>query len=226
MVSITALFTECLPALDRRLILDISFHRPALSRIFDEAGSLHLLQNGSLVSANLKATDDTTYKSFFDIYSQTIDIVNEPIGLPETISSRLIPRHYFENDPAGLAKAIRQGQDQAGIESAVLPVQVLIAPPVKVRNSGKTSINPIWYDSLWHVICTGGWGSDTPARLQAAETTAVHNAADVLRKYAPDGGAYQNEADGEFIRSSPLLNQRIESQNILSLILSPSLVPL
>ena len=67
------------------------------------------------------------------------------------LSSRLIPRHYFENDPAGVAKAILNGQDilsTVGSNS----VGLIITSPSNTKYTGKTSVNPVWYESLWQVV--------------------------------------------------------------------------
>jgi hypothetical protein len=73
------------------------------------------------------------------------------------LSSRLIPRHYFENDPAGVAKAILDGQD---ILSTVGPnylqsMSLAFTSPSNTKYTGKTSVNPIWYESLWQVYYGG-----------------------------------------------------------------------
>lgn len=97
--------------------------------------------------------------------------------------------------------------------------QIILAPPTRFNNSEKTSINPVWYDSLWHVIfagastCHSGHSVSVSSLLSihgipgflasyevpAVAGVAVHytktltDAAQPLRDATPDGGAYQNE---------------------------------
>lgn len=117
------------------------------------------------------------------------------VGIPFAMSSRLIPRHYFSSDPRGVAQALRNGQIASGAEIDSQAIQVLIDLPSPSFNLGKTSVTPAWYNSLWHVIYTGTWNTSTSVSGQRAEVSSLHEAANVLRAFAPDGGAYSNEAD-------------------------------
>ncbi|KZP23493.1 FAD-binding domain-containing protein [Athelia psychrophila] len=116
-------------------------------------------------------------------------------GLPLALSSRLIPRHYFEDESHSLTSAIQKGQLALGTEAASQPIHVLMDSPAPRLNVGKTSVTPVWYSSLWHVSYTVAWNTTTPLASQKSVVKAVHDAADVLRAYAPDGAAYANEAD-------------------------------
>lgn len=73
------------------------------------------------------------------------------------MGSRLLPKKYFKEDPAGLAKALRQGQDvtlgQPG--GAVQSVLLNWALPSSTKYNGKTSIHPVWYDSYVLAIYSG-----------------------------------------------------------------------
>lgn len=111
------------------------------------------------------------------------------------MTSRLIPRHYFSSDPGGVAQALWDGQVASGAEMDSQAIQVLIDLPAPSFNLGHTSVTPAWYNSLWHVIYTGTWNASTSVADQRAEISSLHNAANVLRTFAPDGGAYSNEAD-------------------------------
>lgn len=94
-----------------------------------------------------------------------------------------------------LLQALRNGQIASGAEMDSQPIQVLIDLPAPSFNLGKTSVTPAWYDSLWHVIYTGTWNASTSVSGQRTEVSSLHEAANVLRTFAPDGGAYSNEAD-------------------------------
>jgi FAD/FMN-containing dehydrogenase len=58
-----------------------------------------------------------------------------------------------------------------------------------------TSVTPAWYDSLWHVIYTTTWPNNATVAEQRQDISGVHQAGQMLRDYAPDGGAYINKAD-------------------------------
>lgn len=107
----------------------------------------------------------------------------------------MIPRHYFENDPQGLASAIRTGHAALGAEAEIEPAIIIMDSPAPKFNLGKTSVTPVWYNSLWHVVYAVAWNTSTPVAGQKAKVKAVHDAANALRAFAPDGAAYANEAD-------------------------------
>ncbi|KZP25670.1 FAD-binding domain-containing protein [Athelia psychrophila] len=146
-----------------------------------------LLPNGTATFATF-----ATYRAFFNV---TYGVSNEIVGIPFALTSRLIPRHYFSGDPRGVAQALRDGQVASGAEMDSQAIQVLIDLPAPSFNLGKTSVTPAWYDSLWHVLYTGTWNASTSVADQRAEISSLHNAGNVLRAFAPDGGAYSNEAD-------------------------------
>ncbi|KAF7979249.1 hypothetical protein HWV62_42914, partial [Athelia sp. TMB] len=135
------------------------------------------------------------FSKFLDFYAATYGAAPELAGVPLAPSSRLIPRHYFEKDPKGLTSAIQEGQLKLGSEAASQPVQILMDSPAPKFNLGKTSVTPVWYTTLWHVVYTVEWNTTTPVASQRAVVKSVHDAAGVLRAYAPDGAAYPNEAD-------------------------------
>lgn len=67
--------------------------------------------------------------------------------------------------------------------------------PAPKFDLGKTSVMPVWYTSLWHVAYTISWNTSTSVAGQRAQVNAVHDAANALRAFAPDGAVYANEAD-------------------------------
>ncbi|KZP23529.1 FAD-binding domain-containing protein [Athelia psychrophila] len=142
----------------------------------------------------------SNFSTFLGFYAATYGAAPELqvltiAGFPFAPSSRLIPRHYFENDTQGLTSAIQNGQLALGAEAASQPIQILMDSPAPALNVGNTSVTPVWYSSLWHVVYTVAWNTTTPLASQKSVVKAVHDAADVLRAYAPDGAAYPNEAD-------------------------------
>lgn len=107
----------------------------------------------------------------------------------------MIPRHYFETDAKGLTSAIQNGELALGAQAATQTVQIIMDSPGPAMNLNKTSVTPVWYNTLWHIVYVASWDTTTPLAGQKAAIQAVHNAAGVLRTYAPDGAAYPNEAD-------------------------------
>jgi FAD/FMN-containing dehydrogenase len=111
------------------------------------------------------------------------------------MSSRLIPRNHFETDAAGLTSAIRHGQTFLGSTAYTQPISIVAETPARKFQKNATSVTPAWYDSLWHVIYTTTWPNNATVKEQRMAIDGIHEAAQVLRDYAPDGGAYINEAD-------------------------------
>ncbi|KAI0258817.1 hypothetical protein BC834DRAFT_834569 [Gloeopeniophorella convolvens] len=140
-------------------------------------------------------TSIVSRNSFLPFFQETFAVANEIVGINFAPSSRLIPRHYFENDAAGLARAIRKGQELLGAQAQTQQIQILADTPAPAFKRDVTAVTPVWYSSLWHVIYTTAWPNDASVAQQRQLYSNVHQAAQVLRDYAPDGGAYGNEAD-------------------------------
>jgi FAD/FMN-containing dehydrogenase len=117
------------------------------------------------------------------------------VGINFAASSRLIPRRHFETDAAGVAAAIRKGQTFLGSSAYTQPIQILVDTPAPRFQKNETSVTPAWYDSLWHVVYTTAWPNNATVAEQRQAISGVHQSAQVLREYAPDSGAYINEAD-------------------------------
>jgi hypothetical protein len=93
------------------------------------------------------------YLTFYTLRSRS--------GAPAGISSRLIPRsHFTSKNVPKLVDAIQAGQKIMLDAGADVTFQVISAPPTKrgTYNAPNTSINPIWYESLWHVV----YGGESP----------------------------------------------------------------
>lgn len=72
-------------------------------------------------------------------------------------------------------------------------LSIVFAPPTKIKNTDKTSINPIWYQSLWHINFVLRWDGSAPLSIIREKVQAVHDAGNILREHIPDGGVYLNE---------------------------------
>jgi len=116
------------------------------------------------------------------------------VGITTTLASRLIPKHYFQNNPETFAQALRDGQVQLGESASDQPIQILADCPPPQLDTGDTSVNKVWYHSLWHTIYSATWPTNTTAPVIREKMRALNAAADELRKFAPDGGVYINEA--------------------------------
>ena len=135
------------------------------------------------------------------------------------MSSRLIPRAALESDnTAALIQFIRQGYETLTRDGARHAFNIIFA-------SGKgdhkrTSVHPIWYESLWlvlytgrqpHVIgeenphnvgtlkllfctyCPGSWDTTSPQRVGDAVFKNLHDVLEPLRELTPGSGGYVNE---------------------------------
>lgn len=160
----------------------------------DSLVSLGLLSGGNLLNGNAGAALYQTYDSYYDFFSTTFGTFNEQVGVPIQISSRLIPTHYFQSNPQGVADVVQASLDHLPASSSP-GVQILMGPPGPLAggDKGVTSVNPVWYKSAWHVIPSADWAPNAPAATQQAVTQAVWESGQMLRAFAPDGGAYQNE---------------------------------
>jgi Berberine and berberine like len=129
------------------------------------------------------------------LFLRLVHLYLSSVGINFAASSRLIPRKYFETDAAGLTAAIRHGQTFLGSTAYTQQIQILADTPAPKFQKNKTSVTPAWYNSLWHVIYTTAWPNNATVNEQRKDIDGIHKAAQVLRDYAPDGGAYINEAD-------------------------------
>ncbi|CAE6524284.1 unnamed protein product [Rhizoctonia solani] len=98
---------------------------------------------------------------------------NNEAGLRGSIQSRLVPRHYYESDPEGLADILIEGSKEISLILGMTGPLRLAKDHPDVINA--TSITPVWYQSPWHIISF----TVTPR----------------LREFAKDGGAYFGESD-------------------------------
>lgn len=95
-----------------------------------------------LVQQNVGSITYTNYTSWYDFYMKSF-------WTPDTVAgsdgggsspSRIIPRHYYENEPERLAETLL-----AGLKQSMGIVIIGHAAPVKLRHGPiGTSVNPIW----------------------------------------------------------------------------------
>ncbi|CAK5281288.1 unnamed protein product [Mycena citricolor] len=133
-------------------------------------------------------------KSYLDFHNTYIvpDTATELDGLPQTISTRLVPAETFSTNATALLASIT-----AMVQA--LPVSFIFAnAPYGFKQDpalGPTSVTPAWRSSIWHVVGGAGWAYNTPSSLQRGIYANLTGAVDPIRAITPSGGAYQNEAD-------------------------------
>ncbi|THH06478.1 hypothetical protein EW145_g4059 [Phellinidium pouzarii] len=151
--------------------------------------------NGTFV-----AVLEPSWLGFFTTFIEPTDVYSlqralQPVGLPYAVASRLIPKANFATN-----------ESRTELIDTLFPIfdtvqQSLIfsvAPFMFAANGGNTSvtsINPIWYDSLWHVTASMFWNFNTTLVERIGNYTLLSKTMDTLRAITPGAGAYQNEAD-------------------------------
>ncbi|KAF9053268.1 FAD-binding domain-containing protein [Panaeolus papilionaceus] len=138
-------------------------------------------------------TEITSFLDWFNSYVQGTSGTQDAVGVPNVLSSRLIPQslHNTEADRQSLLDAMIFAFNQTSFS------QLHFTTPYGFNGTdGKdTSVNPLWRTSLYQVIGVNSWFfNDTLADRNAAyaQNTA---AITPLRNLTPNGGAYHNEAD-------------------------------
>jgi hypothetical protein len=96
------------------------------------------------------------------------------VGINFALSSRLIPRRYFETDAAGLAAAIRSSQTFLGSSAYTQQIQILADTPAPRFQKNATSVTPAWYDSLWQVIYFTTWPNNATVAEQRQDIYGIH----------------------------------------------------
>ncbi|KAI5118822.1 hypothetical protein M0805_009400 [Coniferiporia weirii] len=169
------------------------FANPKMSKAEADA-SVQGLQ--SLVVDKLNGTFlSVLMPSWLDFFTTFLIPTDVPVGLPFAVSSRIIPKANFET-----------AESRAELLDALLPaannvpasIIFSVAPSFFAENGGNTSatsINPIWYKSLWHVTASGFWNFNTTFVERLEIYSLLTKAMDPLRRITPGSGAYQNEAD-------------------------------
>ncbi|KAI0388674.1 hypothetical protein F5Y17DRAFT_474234 [Xylariaceae sp. FL0594] len=141
-----------------------------------------------------------THDSYFDYYVQYINGSFASPAVANTasfVTSRLIPDDVFGQS------VTREQMVDVVMQMASLgltPFLLANTPYLYAqtnRGAGRTtSINPIWYRSLSHLVAQGfGWPSTASLARRREVVARLRNATQSLRQMAPGGGTYANEAD-------------------------------
>ena len=118
----------------------------------------------------------------------------QPVGLPGTPASRLVPAKNFATAESRktLVDAIVQGVNTAHFK------QILISTPYRYAKSHggeDVSYTPAWRDTIWHVVTGFFWNYSTDVATVKKLYQASSAAIQPLRDVTPDSGAYHAEAD-------------------------------
>jgi hypothetical protein len=118
----------------------------------------------------------------------------QPVGLPGTPASRLVPAKNFATPESreALVDAIVQGLNPAHFK------QILISSPYRYAKSHTrvdVSYTPAWRDAVWNVITGYFWNYDTDIATVKALYQAASAAIQPVRDLTQDSGAYHSEAD-------------------------------
>ncbi|KAJ7617121.1 FAD-binding domain-containing protein [Roridomyces roridus] len=161
---------------------------------FEEAqASLAPLMN--LITHNFTGTGNTwqmtlepNYLSYYDKY---VTIVPIPVGTALTVASHLIPVSQFQT--ASGRSALVQAMTDV-VANAPISIAFGVAPFLH-GNKNDTSVNPAWYDSLWHFAIGNTWNFNQNSTTLKTIYSDLSSAINPFRALAPSSGAYQNEAD-------------------------------
>ncbi|KAL4876180.1 hypothetical protein BJY04DRAFT_231890 [Aspergillus karnatakaensis] len=130
-------------------------------------------------------------------------------GSAWALSSRIVKReHFAEEKQAELSSLLADflGKQQKPLEPSLqILVLCLTMPTVYSKNipesdrpggPGAASISPHWRDGIWQALHFRAYdGTITNPKLVRQIAQNAHEAMDPLRAFAPDSGAYINEAD-------------------------------
>ncbi|KAF8876324.1 FAD-binding domain-containing protein [Infundibulicybe gibba] len=137
------------------------------------------------IGGNVTFGTSPSYPAFFNAF---IAPVQDPLGMPFTISSRLIPGSSFNNTQ--LIDAIIDS-----IFGSLFP-QILAVAPFSFKGfDNGTSVTPAWRDAIWHTTANNVWNFNTTMSERASLYQGLEKVMNPIRKLTPGSGAYMNEAD-------------------------------
>ncbi|KAL4922897.1 hypothetical protein BDW62DRAFT_196904 [Aspergillus aurantiobrunneus] len=169
---------------------------------------------GTLSIANISSTN--TYSEVLE--SLIGDGASQSLGGGGgmAMSSRIIPREYFQ----GLANQkklssilndvlvnTQNDSHDLHLVAPMAPLFICVTAPTTYSQSlpkseqaggpGASSVTPAWRAGLWHAIHLRPFSGSTISDPDAVRDIfqAAHDTMEPLRRFAPDGGAYLNEAD-------------------------------
>ncbi|KAL6703528.1 hypothetical protein ACN47E_009553 [Coniothyrium glycines] len=147
--------------------------------------------------------DYSEYHSFgkfsdWHIFTETPQISrNGPVGLGLMEAGRFIPKDLFSTSDNidKLVDAVVTAMQFSFTNNGGGGAQLYATGPNNHPDNSKTGVNPLWRDSLWHVIMGQAWTTnDTPTK-RTQKQNAISAAVQPLKAITPGGGCYINEGD-------------------------------
>ncbi|EFQ87601.1 hypothetical protein CFE70_003005 [Pyrenophora teres f. teres 0-1] len=122
---------------------------------------------------------------------------NGPVGLGFNGAGRFIPKDLFAtpNKIDQLVTAVVTAMQFSYSNHGGGGAQLYATGPDNNPDNGKTSINPIWRDSLWEVVMGQFWTTSTPLEMRAQIQKTVSATIEPFKALTPGGGCYLNEGD-------------------------------
>lgn len=124
-------------------------------------------------------------------------MVNSPIGVGNTVASRLIPQSQFATPDSinQLVDTYLQGMQISLQQGARGLGHIYMSLPFNEKDDNKkTSVHPAWRQALWHAVYPTGFLPNTTLAAQDSLSATVMTAIQGLEALTPGGGAYANEA--------------------------------
>ncbi|KAI9682595.1 MAG: hypothetical protein M1822_006893 [Bathelium mastoideum] len=142
----------------------------------------------------------TTMLSFYSIYEAFLaPDSSESVDISVALGSRLVPRSLFQSS-AGQQRILTAITDVAQRIASPGPykssLQILVTTPIGYPGDNNTSsVTPAWRSALWHTVLAQSFSNQADATTIRRTFAGITAATQILRRLAPDSGAYQNEAD-------------------------------
>jgi hypothetical protein len=122
---------------------------------------------------------------------------NGPVGLGLIEAGRFIPKDLFTSPEniEQLVNAVVTAMQFSYTNHGGGSAQLYATGPHNSPDNGKTSVNPIWRNSLWEVIMGAAWTTETPPRVRAEIQNTISASIQPFKALTPGGGCYMNEGD-------------------------------
>ncbi|EPQ60158.1 FAD-binding domain-containing protein [Gloeophyllum trabeum ATCC 11539] len=130
-----------------------------------------------------------TLPSWWAFFSKYVISAQSAVGQDYLLGSRLMPSALFQSDD-GKQKILDALVDMLPVAN---PYIVVGTPFLYNETAGATSVNPVWYDSLWHLSFHTAFEFDSTLEEKKAAYQAGNDIVKTFRAIAPDSGAYMNE---------------------------------
>ncbi|KAF7570485.1 isoamyl alcohol oxidase [Pyrenophora tritici-repentis] len=122
---------------------------------------------------------------------------NGPVGLGFNGAGRFIPKDLFTtpNKIEQLVTAVVTAMQFSYSNHGGGGAQLYATGPDNNPDNGKTSVNPIWRESLWEVVMGQFWTTATSLEMRAQIQKTVSATIEPFKALTPGGGCYLNEGD-------------------------------